>query len=60
MPIVVCERGFEAIGTCSPRCLRCVPQWHVTLWKALSVDRVGQFSLGPGRAVGEIALDQVD
>jgi hypothetical protein len=37
------------------RCLWCVHWWHVTSWKAPSVEAVGNFSSGPGRGVGEIA-----
>jgi hypothetical protein len=40
------------------RCLWCVHGWHVTGWKALSVEHVGNFSSGPARVVGEIAFDQ--
>jgi hypothetical protein len=36
-------------------CLWCVQLWHLTCWKASSVEIVGKVSSRPGRAVCEIA-----
>jgi hypothetical protein len=40
------------------RCLRRVQRWHVTCWKAPSVESMGKCSSGPGCVVGEIASDK--